>query len=258
MDETVSVALLQNVLDTQQSLITIFKGEKLFIANSAFLRFFRASDVADFNKSYRSFPECFVPHPSYFNRGSLVEGEYWYESIKRFDKDNQIVSMLESGYEPHAFSLTVSETVDDCTVVTFHDVTQKLIQRIMIENNATTDAQSGAYDKQYFQYVSKSYEDAALFNKKIIGISKIVIDEQKFDDDSLKELVQKLKESIREDDMLVRWTKDTFLLVCLIDESVKIDLIVSKLRGIHPTDVRITSQTQAEGETIASLLGRVS
>ena len=258
MSEMVSLALLQSVIDSQKNLVTIFENNKLVVANRAFLKFFGATDVADFKQSFRSFTDCFVPHPSYFNRESLVEGEAWHESILRFEEQNRVVSMLTPAYEPHAFSVSVSEKVDNFRVVSFEDVTRTLIQRIMVENNATTDAKSGAYDKKYFMHIAKSYDDAALFNKKVIAICKITLDVESSDEAYFKEFVAKIKASIRNDDMLVRWNNESFLLVCLVESSIQIDSIVSKLKAVDASKMDIKALAQNKDENITALLKRVS
>lgn len=257
MSKTVSLSLLQKVLDSQKTMTTIFQDGELIVANSAFLSFFDVVDIEEFNQFFRHFYECFVPHPSYFNQENINEGEYWYDSIAKFDKERQIVSIVAAGYEPHAFSVEVSEIVDASVVVSFDDITQSLIQRIMIENNATTDTQSGAYCKKYFLHVATSYDDAAMFNKKIIGITKCYINQAGCLETELRDLVEKIKENIREDDMLVRWSEEVLMLIYLIDEPHKVELINSKLKLLHPKDVKVSSYTQMEGENIAALLKRV-
>ena len=257
MNETVSKALLQNIIDAQKNLITIFEGEKLLVANRAFLKFFKASDIEDFKDSFRNFVDCFVPHPSYFNRSSLVEGEAWHESIQNFAAENQVVSMLTPSYEPHAFSVKASETIEGLNVVTFEDVTRTLIERVMIENDATTDRKSGAYDKKYFTHIAKNFDDAALFNKKLIGVCKITLDSRSDDESYLKDFARKAKKIIRNDDMLVRWSDESFLLVCLVDDEQQINPIIAKLKTIDATNTRLMSLAQKEGESIASLLGKI-
>jgi hypothetical protein len=258
MNEAVSMALLQNVLNTQQNLIAIFKGAKLFLVNRAFLNFFRATSIEDFNSSFRSFTDSFVPHPSYFNRDKIVEEEHWYETIARYDEADRVVSMLTPTYEPHAFSVDVAESIEEYTVVTFVDVTQTLIKRIMIENNATLDMKSGAYDKKYFLHIAKNYEDAAVFNEKIIVIIKLTLLDENPSEETLQDFTQNIKEKIREDDMLVRWENNKFILVCLADNQEKANLIVSKVKSISGAKANLASIFQTQGEKISKLLSTLN
>lgn len=257
MQKSVSLDLLQNVLNTQKSLITIFKDSKLFVANKAFLNFFHASSVDDFNNSFRNFTDCFVPHPSYFGRDNIVETEHWFESIVKRSEEDRTVSMLTPAYEPHAFSVTVGERIDNCSVVTFVDVTQTLIQRIMIENHANIDSDSGAYDRKYFLYVCKNYEDGALFSKKVIGVIKIVLEDE-ISQELLRDFVQNIKLHVREDDMLVRWDTEEFLFVCLVDKADKVNLIVSKLKSMSHIKANFSSVIQTKAETILELISTLN
>jgi hypothetical protein len=43
----------------------------------------------------------------------------------------------------------------------------------MIENDVSIDKESGAYDKDYFLHTSKSFQNAAEFNKKPIAMTMI-------------------------------------------------------------------------------------
>ena len=68
--------------------------------------------------------------------------------------------MMTPSFDPHAFSVELQRVTDEYTIATFNDITQSLIKRIMIENNANMDAGSGAYAKEYFLQIARSYEDA--------------------------------------------------------------------------------------------------
>ena len=258
MNEVVAVSLLQNVIDTNENLIVIFKGAKPYLVNRAFLTFFRATSIEDFNGSFRSFSDCFVPHPSYFNRENIVAQEHWYETIARYDEAERVVSMLTPAYEPHAFSVDVAQGIDEYTIVTFVNITQTLIKRIMIENNATIDLESGAYDRKYFLHVTKNFEDAAVFNEKIVVVSKLTLLNTNPNTESLQEFVNGIKEKIREDDMLVRWENNEFLLVCLADNDEKSDAIITKTKSMISEKATLASQRQTQGEKISKLISALN
>lgn len=59
-------------------------------------------------------------------------------------ESERIVSMINYRAEPFAFSLTVDKPVEGYTIVSFTDISQDLIKRIMIENDVSIDKESGA------------------------------------------------------------------------------------------------------------------
>lgn len=176
--------------------------------------------------------------------------------------------MMTPNFEPCAFSVMVDSSVEDYQIATFTDITRDLIKRIMTENNTDLDQESGAYDKKYFMQVYKTYEDAAVFNEKIIGVILATINEDdnpnfSHDEKALKEFVEHFKNNIRHDDMLVRWEENKFLLVYLVDNEKNAKQMLNKLLHlvkngtIKSLECKLSSVVQKEKESIDSLIRRV-
>ena len=195
--------------------------------------FFNIDSSEKFKNEFRTLVDSFVPHPLYFNKDSIEDGKTWIESILKLDEMNRIVSMIDSLSNPYAFNVKINEDVKEYSLVSFEDITQTLIKRIMIENHVNIDTKSGAYNKDYFLHVRKSYEDAAIFNEKIIGI--IIVDLKGCD--NLLECVQNFKDTIRQDDMFVNWNDGKFLLVHLVDSPQRTQEILHKLESMVETEM---------------------
>jgi len=268
MSDTLSLALVQHVIDTQKDLIVLFRGDSIVLSNDAFNRFFAVSSSEQYKKEFGAFINNFVPHPSYFNKDKMQAGENWIDAILKLPENDRIVSMMTPSFEPHAFSVGISK-VDAYVIVTLNDITQSLIKRIMIENHANMDLQSGAYSKEYFLHVAQNYEDAAQFNEKILGA--ILIDAEKKDaqalgddEESLSALVSHFKGNIRQDDMLIRWNRDAFLLIFLVDSDANAQRMFHKLQSIvnHDTIQHLSCQLklkiQEKDEDIAALIRRLT
>ncbi|MDD2790973.1 MAG: hypothetical protein PHU40_09960 [Sulfurimonas sp.] len=259
--DTNTLELLQDIVDMQKDLVVVFEDLKPILTNAAFHRFFSVLDLREYNANYGPFANNLVPHPSYFNPSKVLPGQTWIEAIAQLDASDQIVSMMSSKYEPHAFAVRVQESAQTYQIVTFEDVTQTLIKRIMIENSANIDIQSGAYDKRYFMHIKESYEDAARFNEKYIALSLIELDFE--DDHELQTFVATFRSSIREDDMLVRWAKEEFLFLYLVDDALKAVQVIAKLKNMfqktgQSTDsYKLISLVQKENEKISALLKRM-
>ena len=269
MSDMVSLALVESVIDAQKDLVAIFHNDELIMTNKAFNDFFAVSSCAQYKTNFGLFVNNFVPHPSYFNKDKIEADETWFDAIVRMPELERIVSMMTPSYEPHAFSVAIDNSVSEYCVATFSDITQTLIKRIMIENNANMDIQSGAYAKEYFLHVAQSYEDAANFNEKILG--SILIHANKKDatdlgndSNALNALVSHFRSSIRQDDMLIRWSSNTFVLIFLVDNEANARRMFEKLEGviahenIEELQCQLSLHIQEKNENINSLIRRIS
>ena len=260
-------ALVKTVIDSKKDLTVVFKNDEPVLSNAAFNSFFNVSSFEEYKSNYGPFVDNFVPHPSYFNKEKIDKDEFWFETILKLQEIDRVVSMMSSTFEPCAFSVDVKDSLEDYKIISFEDITQSLIKRIMIENNASIDKKSGAYDKQYFQQVMQSYEDAATFNEKIIGaisIELVHVDEDvKIEIENLKLFVENFKRSIRQDDMLVHWSDSKFVLVYLVDDKSNAAQVVDKIQEVTNKNsvsglrYKFSSASQNEDETISKLLKRL-
>jgi len=165
---------------------------------------------------------------------------------------------------PQAFSVDINMDVKDYKIVTLVNITRSLIKRIMIENNISLDANSGAYAKNYFLQVMKSYEEASVFNVKIIGVVTVEINStDDVSEEHIRDFVQSLKSVIRQDDMLVRWDSNKFLLAYLIDDVERAKQVVNKLKhmtskkGTAGISYDFSSTWQTINEPISVLIDRL-
>ncbi|MBT5935930.1 hypothetical protein [Sulfurimonas sp.] len=255
MQETLEIKLTQNIIDTQEEMYGIFKDSKLFMVNNKLLQFFKFKNIEEFNGGFRKFSECFMPHPSYFNTEKIPDGETWLSAIVKLDVRSRVVSMMNPSYEPFAFSVSVSNVDDEYSVAKFTDVTKTLIKSILIENDASLDKKSGAYDKKYFLHISELYEESARFNEKMIGIIKIVQDDKS---QSLESFVSSIKKIIREDDMIIRWGENSFLLVHFLENEANQNVILKKLGSIDNINKpELNFAIKKKDESINKLLKRL-
>ena len=260
--------LVKTVIDSKKDLTVVFKNDEPILSNIAFNSFFNVSSFEEYKLNYGPFVDNFVPHPSYFNKDKIEDGEFWFEAIVKLKEIDRVVSIMSPTFEPRAFGVEVKESVEDYKIISFEDITQSLIKRIMIENNASIDKKSGAYGKQYFQQVMQSYEDAAIFNEKIIGAISIELihvngEDIKVEEANLKLFVENFKRSIRQDDMLVHWSDSKFLLVYLVDDKSNAAQVVDKIQEVTNKNsvsglrYKFSSSSQDENETISKLLKRL-
>ncbi|MDD2651860.1 MAG: hypothetical protein PHX44_02265 [Sulfurimonas sp.] len=267
MREETSLAIIRAVADAQKDLIVIFQEKEPILVNKAFEKFFAVASLEQYKQEFGPFVRNFVPHPSYFHGEKLEKGVNWIDEILELDAAQRLVSMVTPTYEPHAFSVCVQK-IEEYAVVTFSDITQTLIKRIMIENNTSVDTKSGAYSKNYFTQIAQSFQDAALFNKKIISAVRIEAkkkDATKLRDDEvlLKTLTHNLKSVTRQDDMLIRWDDNTFVVLYLVDNSANSQIMLEKLQLLSQKkendqmECLLQHFIQKEDESIKSFSSRI-
>ncbi len=222
--------LIQIVIDAQESLVMIIEDETPQMMNRAFCSFFNVDSFESYQKNFGAFTNSFVPHPSYFHTGKVQEGESWIDALGALDEQDRIVSMLNIAHEPRAFSVKIERSHDSYTVLSFTDISANLIKCIMIENDVSMDKATGAYNKEYFIHTSEILQDGAAYNEKKIALTMINISDA--DEETLADLVKKIKGSIRQNDMLIKWSYETLLLAYLVDEENNAMLFSKKLHEL--------------------------
>ncbi|MFK5937738.1 MAG: hypothetical protein QM497_04985 [Sulfurimonas sp.] len=255
---------MASILKNQNNLTIIFQNDKAIFTNLAFNIFFGVASTKEYNSNFGPFEKNFVPHPAYFNEEKIEGSETWFDAILKLKEIDRIVSILSQVYEPCAFSISINSDVEDFKIVTLEDITKSLIKRIMIQNHANIDLKSGAYAKDYFLQIMTHYEDAAAFNEKIVGLTfaKIETDES-LDAQNLKTFVSHFTDTIRQDDMFVRWNNKTFLLVYLVDNKTKSTQVVNKIQEMVNNNItshlncKLTSISQDAKESLSVLINKI-
>lgn len=222
--------LFTSAINTQKDLVVLMHQNTPLLFNKSFQNFAGVSSVKEFLREFGSLHDRFVPHSSYFHAGKVENPDEWTKALMELPEHDRIVSMFNSRTEPYAFSVSVDDSVPHYSIVTFTDISQDLIKRIMIENDVSIDKESGAYDKEYFVHTSQSFHDAAEFNEKAIGITMIeLMTTDSESEEFLRDFTSSIKSSIRQSDMLVRWEKKIFLLAYLANTAADVMAFSQKL-----------------------------
>lgn len=258
--------LFQSAIDTQKTLIVLMHQNTPILFNKSFQDFTGMPTAKAFLREFGSLLNRFVPHNAYFHAGKVDSTDRWSEALMALPEVDRVVSMINSRAEPYAFSVTIERPVDEYTIVSFTDISQDLIKRIMIENDVSIDKESGAFNKDYFIHTSKSFQNAADFNGKAIGITMIEMMSSDRDADRyLHDFTSSIKSNIRQSDMLVRWEKNVFLLAYLIDTTENAMKFSRKLlsvmreepfENLKTISMRLGTAVQWKDEEIESIITR--
>ena len=257
--------LIQSVMDAQANLIVLMHGSEPVVFNKAFCRFADVDNVKMFLREFGSLPNRFVPHDFYFHTGKLDNPEDWVSGLAQLDESERIVSMFSAAMEPHAFSVSVDIPVEGYAVLTFTDISQELIKRILIENDRSVEKESGAYSKDYFLHTFKSFQDAARYNKQQVGVSLVHFPSSSDPaPDTVRSAASEFKKAIRQSDMLVRWGDKSFVVAYFVDEPEKALSFSQKVLNLTRSEpfqrlgsARIGVNIQKAGNKIDDLIHRI-
>ncbi len=258
--------LFQSAIDTQPNLIVLMHRNVPILFNQSFQKFTNIPTVKMFLREFGSLLNRFVPHDAYFHAGKTEDSERWTDALLQLPESDRIVSMIDYRAEPYAFAVTIKMPVAEYTIVSFTDISQDLIKRIMIENDVSIDKESGAFNKDYFIHTSKSFQNAAEFNQKTIAITMIeMVSSDGETDRYLHDFTSSIKSSIRQSDMLVRWERKTFLLAYLIDTTDNAMKFSRKLlnmmreepfENLKTISMRLGTTLQLEDEELEEAISR--
>lgn len=254
-----SLKIIESLIDMNKDLVFVFHNDKPILFNKASKNFFGLDSLEEFAREFGTLENRFMPHDFYFHAEKTEENQTWRQAISSLDESDRIVSMLNHNIKPHAFSVTIDIPVDGYEIVFFHDITTDLIKRIMTENKTNLDTNTVAYTRNYFEHISSRLITAAIFNEKSIGICLVEFDSD--DKNFIKSISESIKSNIRTDDMLVRWSEKSFVIVFLVGSEEHVHLfgrkIVDTIKELHLSQtVRIGMSVQREQDTVQKIIKR--
>jgi diguanylate cyclase (GGDEF)-like protein len=152
----------------------------------------------------------------------VAEGQTWLETMETLQKKDRVVSMLDTNLQPHAFSVSVNDFDGNDLIVSFTDISETMLEQFSLKNRVSRDHLTGAYSRDFFESHIDGFIDNAEKNSSYLGLIMLDIDNFKsvndrfghdIGDKVLKHLVPTIKYSIRNDDLLIRWGGEEFMLI---------------------------------------------
>ena len=230
---------LYKFIDTQNTIVILTNGKEINFANKEFLNFFGFKELEDFKKESKCICEFFLENDRFFHLGKLKKNENWLDAINLLSQPKRIVGMLAKDSRTIIFSITLNYFEDDLYIVSFSDISQTINEQIILEEKTVHDKLTDAYNREYFEknyrniikeYHLKNYRFAlCLFD---IDDFKKVNDTYGHDigDYVLKELVSEISKFSRDDDILIRWGGEEFILIMKIKSENDLLRVLENLR----------------------------
>jgi len=213
---------LQRLFDLQKNIVIQTDGYGLKKANQSLLHFFGYDSIEGFVRDNACICDRFVRDTRFFHLGKVPEGQNWIETLQTLPRKERVVSMLDSRRHRHAFSVSVNEFDDNDFIVAFTDISETMLEQFSLKQRISRDHLTGAYSRDFFDTNIDDLVESADKKNAYLGLVLLDIDHFKQVNDAyghavgdkvLKHLVSTIRYSIRNDDLLIRWGGEEFLMI---------------------------------------------
>ena len=233
-------------------LIVLDKNNDIIYSNKNFLKFFRLSDIEQFNSEYQSISNVFVNYGDFFYP---KDENNWIDEIQNLDDDQRVVSMINEESEPQAFVISIKQMEDTLhSIIIFTEITNLTIKKNELQYKAYTDDLTKLANRTYFEDELKKEFKKSKRDKKDLGIILFDIDNfkqinetynNKIGDEILIELANIVDKNISQNDILARWCGKKFIQLLPKTSSQYTLLVANRLKKliqehIFKNDIKIT------------------
>lgn len=226
---------IQSILNAQTNLVFVSDTDNLIYANDALLRFFGFDSLEGFNEKSSCVSKYFLEDKEYFHLGKLRAGETWIEYLLKLESSQRVVKINSLTSGEKYFQIDIKEIINTKYVITLNDITKTIVKEKLLTTIAYHDNLTNAFNRQYFYEIFMAQK----FDRRI-GYGIIMLDIDNFKslndtyghpagDEVLKSLSLTLQEVLRDNDMLIRWGGEEFIIVLEIKNLKDLKKIAKKL-----------------------------
>ncbi len=243
-EKTQSEKRLQKLFDLQTSLVVVTDGNNTHIVNQTLCDFFAIKNLNEFKEEYEDITHLFIQADDAFTLNNTIEHENWMDVIATYEEGSRIVVMSDFEDIEHTFKVNVNEFDKELYIVSFTDISSSMIEKNNLNNRLIKDQLTGVHNREFFQQnITFIIEDTNLLRQ--LGVVIIDIDNFKKVNDTyghnvgdsvLIEVTNRIKSSIRNDDYLIRWGGDEFILLMKITDLKALGNVINNIRRIVEKD----------------------
>lgn len=225
---------IQSILDAQANIVYVAENGKIIYANQPFFDFFAVASLEDFLRHESCICGRFLPSDLTFTPSS-IDGKVWIPEILALEPSKRIVAMTSSAKEKRFFSVSIKEFMSNRYIITLNDISQSLLRELFLKNKAYHDPLTGVLNRQYFH----DYYEENRQNITSLGIIMADLDYFKkindtyghaAGDEALKQAADAIQNSIRNDDTLIRWGGEEFIILIDTANQTRLLSIAEHLR----------------------------
>ena len=208
----------QHILDSQRSIILISDGRQIIESNRSLLEFYKLPDLETFREEYKCVCQTFIHDDALFSLDKVKEGENWIEVMSNLPRRERIIGIKTQDLEIRYFSVFISP-INQNFIVTLDDITSDYLDRLSVLDESLHDPLTGSFNRKYFYDILPTKLESLNKELAVIFIDidhfKKINDTHGHDcgDKILKEVAGLIDASIRQQDWLIRWGGEEFLLL---------------------------------------------
>ena len=215
---------IKSILDAQDNIIIVTSKEKITNVNKKFLDFFGITDFNEFIANKKDIFDFFQEEFGFITKEQIIKQDSWIKYIKELHEIDRIVKIKDKNQEEKIFAINVDyyENKDNYYVFSLTDITKLKEKSNLLEYQATHDKLTGLYNRNRFDEIyEKEIKRARRYEN---DLSMILFDVDNFKqindnyghqtgDEVLKEIAEITLNSVREQDISVRWGGEEFLVL---------------------------------------------
>ena len=201
--------------------------------------------------------------------GKIDDNSTWIDNILKLNSEKRIVSILHPTTKTtKVFNVSIVELEDEQYLISLTDISDTILKQIQLENKSTHDKLTGAFNREYFEshknliineYTKENH--LLIFSILDIDFFKKVNDTYGHDigDKVLKQFVQIIQNSSRNDDLVIRWGGEEFILLLKINsidnakkvlENIRKTIAQTSFEKVEHITCSIGATVYKENETI--------
>jgi len=265
---------LQHLLNQQENIVILSSGTTITYANQKFFDFFNLNSLDEFLLKNNCVCEKFIKDDRFFHLDKIKDDENWLDIIRKLPQSQSIVAMMGKNLELHSFSVSVNIYEHNIYILSFADISDTMVEQIKLQEKTLHDKLTHAYNREYFEQnidqIIIDYTKAGT----LLALTMLDIDFFKKVNDTfghdigdvvLQELVKVIGDYSRDDDILIRWGGEEFLIIFKVHSKNGLFIALENLRQSiekHAFDTvehitcSLGSSIYREGEMIKSTIKR--
>ena len=216
--------LLQEILDSDKSLLMVFDKQNIILANKTMLEFFGFDSLDDLKKEHKDISDLFEHSKRKEYLTTYIGQEYWIDYLYKEQDIQECCVLIKKGGENRHFRPHIKEVIvkeQKLYIVTFDEITKSLEQISHLKEKASKDALTNLFNRGKFDNVIVKEIESSQVSGAPLSIIFLDIDHFKRVNDTyghdvgdkiLQRVADILVKVTREGDFIARWGGEEFVI----------------------------------------------
>lgn len=232
---------LYKFIDTQDNIVILTNGKNIEFANKKFFNFLGFKNIEEYKINHKCISDLFIEDEKFFNLSFVNENENWVNIIQTLSHRKRVVAIKGIDGITYAFSVTINKFEDAIYIVSFTDISETMLANLELEQKVLRDKLTNAYNREFFENNYKRLIETFENDEMYFGLGMIDIDNFKKINDTfghdigdkiLVTLVSNIEKSSRNDDILIRWGGEEFIMILKVSSENGLKIALENLRKI--------------------------